>query len=47
MEREPDAEARRQRQLEIYERGLLKVTIECPQCGYLEREFVGPESLGQ
>jgi DNA-directed RNA polymerase subunit RPC12/RpoP len=34
-------ELRRGKQLLAYTEGFLKVTVECPQCGYLEREFTG------
>ena len=37
----PEEEERRLRQLRIYSKGLMSVTIECPQCGYLTREFPG------
>lgn len=34
-------ESDRQRQLEIYTHGMLKASVECPQCGYSVREFLG------
>ena len=37
----PEEEDRRLRQIRIYSKGLMSVTIECPQCGYLTREFPG------
>jgi hypothetical protein len=38
-DRSAEAELRRTRQLEIYTRGAVRATLECPECGYLEREF--------
>lgn len=40
---EPHRSRLRERQLRIFTQGLLKVTFECPQCGYLEREFQGTD----
>lgn len=40
-ERTPGAELRRWRQLQIYTQGFMRVTLECPHCGYLERELPG------
>jgi len=40
-DRTPGAELRRWRQLQIYTQGFMRVTLECPQCGYLERELPG------
>ncbi len=40
-DRTPGAELRRWRQLHIYTQGFMRVTLECPQCGYLERELPG------
>lgn len=40
-DRNPGAELRRWRQLQIYTQGFMRVTLECPQCGYLERELPG------
>jgi transposase-like protein len=40
-DRTADVEKQRGRQLEIYTQGLLKVTLECPQCGYMDLEFPG------
>jgi hypothetical protein len=40
-DRTPEGEQRRARQLEIFTKGLMRVTLECPQCGYLEREMPG------
>jgi hypothetical protein len=37
----PEGESRRVRQLRVYTEGVLRATVECPQCGYLEREFTG------
>jgi len=40
-DRSVESEKRRRRQLQAYTEGVLGVTLECPQCGYLEREFPG------
>jgi hypothetical protein len=37
----PEAEAHRRQQLLAYTQGLVRVILECPQCGYLERELPG------
>lgn len=35
----------RERQLRAFTEGLMRVTVECPQCGYMDLEFPGLESL--
>ena len=37
----PERALLRERQLRVFTQGLLCVTLECPQCGYMEREFPG------
>lgn len=39
----PEKARLRERQVRIFTQGLLSVTLECPQCGYMEREFEGVE----
>jgi|Deesub1362B_J571_1020462.scaffolds.fasta_scaffold09157_2 hypothetical protein len=38
-DRTEEGEARRMRQLRAYTQGLIRAVVECPQCGYLEREW--------
>lgn len=33
----------RERQLRAFTRGIMRVTFECPQCGFMEMEFLGEE----
>lgn len=33
----------RERQLRVFTQGLLRVTVECPQCGYMDLEYPGLE----
>ncbi len=37
----------RERQLRVFTEGLLRVTVECPQCGYMDLEFPGAGSWAQ
>lgn len=41
---EPERIMLRERQLRVFTEGLLRVTVECPQCGYMDLEYPGLES---
>jgi hypothetical protein len=40
-DRSREADHHRQRQLEAYTRGFMRITVECPHCGFMQREFPG------
>ena len=37
----PEVQMRRETQWKAFTRGIMRATVECPQCGFMEMEFIG------
>ncbi len=43
----PEVQLRRETQLRAFTRGVMRATVECPQCGFMEMEFIGDQEGGR
>jgi len=43
----PEVQMRRETQWKAFTRGIMRTTVQCPQCGFIEMEFIGDQEGGR